>query len=104
MAATLEEQENITEGQYVESDNVVMSNQASPAVKCIYCDAHMFQDEIPRFSRVLGIVILIMGVLLSLSIWFFGLPMVIIGAYMSVASKPVWTCKGCGVVVDRYGS
>ena len=85
----------------------VASRGEEPAVaaRCAYCGAGMASGVLPRFSRGYGITILIVGILLSILVsLLFGLPMVMIGAYMGVANRVVWTCRGCGVVVDRIGT
>ncbi|MHC4251924.1 MAG: hypothetical protein ACYS9X_22620 [Planctomycetota bacterium] len=71
-------------------------------VRCVYCSEGMARDVLPRFSRGYGIVVLILGLLLTMFIsLLLGLPMVIIGAYMGAANRPVWSCRTCGAVVDR---
>ena len=75
------------------------------AARCVYCGEGMARDVLPRFSRGYGILVLIVGLLLSLFMsLLLGLPMVVIGAYMGAASRPVWMCRACGAVVDRFGS
>ncbi len=32
-----------------------------------------------------------------------GLPLVVIGAYMGSAIRPVWVCRVCSAMVDRDG-
>jgi len=79
--------------------------KASDAIRCVYCDDGMVRDELPRYNRVFGIAILIIGCLLSLfSLLLLGLPMAVIGAYMAVTSRSVWMCRACGVVADRNGT
>ena len=80
------------------------SRGEEPAVeaRCAYCGAGMARGVLPRFNRAYGIAVLIVGILLSLFMsLLLGLPMVVIGASMGVANRAVWTCRGCGVVVDR---
>ncbi len=75
------------------------------AARCVYCGEGMARDVLPRFSRGYGIAVLIAGLLLALFMsLLLGLPMVVIGAYMGAASRPVWICRACGAVVDRFGS
>ena len=72
------------------------------SVRCLYCTKGMGRDVLPRFSRGYGIMVLVLGLLLSMFMSvLLGLPMVIIGAYMGAANRPVWSCRTCGAVVDR---
>jgi hypothetical protein len=68
---------------------------------CAYCGNPMVRYKLPRFSRGLGIGLLVVGILSSFFTLFVGLPLVAIGAYMGVASRAVWVCPACNVVVDR---
>ncbi len=75
------------------------------AVKCAYCGERMARDRLPRFNRGFGIVVLILGLVLSIFMLpLLGLPLVVIGAYLAVASRSVWACGECGAVVDRNGT
>ena len=79
--------------------------ELAAAARCVYCGEGMARDTLPRFSRGYGVVILIVGILLSMFVsLLLGLPMVIIGAYMGAANRAVWTCRACGAVVDRIAS
>ena len=72
------------------------------SVRGVYCTEGMGRDVLPRFSRGYGIIVLLLGLLLSMFMSvLLGLPMVIIGAYMGAANRPVWSCRTCGAVVDR---
>ncbi len=72
------------------------------SIRCVYCSEGMGRDVLPRFSRGYGIMVLVLGLLLSMFMSvLLGLPMVIIGAYMGAANRPVWSCRTCGAVVDR---
>ena len=94
----------------VERDKIVdqedeASQEAIAAIKCVYCGENMSCNVLPRFNRSLGIIILIVGVLLSLFMSpLLGLPIVVIGAYMGAASRSVWMCKSCGTVVERINA
>ena len=71
-------------------------------VRCVYCSEGMARDVLPRFSRGYGIMVLILGLLLSMFMSILlGMPMVIIGAYMGAANRAVWSCRTCGAMVDR---
>ncbi len=75
------------------------------SARCAYCGEGMGHDVLPRFSRGYGILVLTAGLGLSLFMsLLLGLPMVVIGAYMGAASRPVWMCRGCRAVVDRTGT
>jgi hypothetical protein len=77
--------------------------KAAAMVRCVYCGEDMVRDALPRFNRGFGICVLIIGLLLSmLMLLLLGLPMVVIGAYMAVASRAVWTCRACRAVVERH--
>ncbi len=72
------------------------------SVRCVYCTEGMAREVLPRFSRGYGIMVLVLGLLLSMFMsLLLGMPMVIIGAYMGAANRAVWTCQTCGAVVDR---
>ncbi len=89
----------------LESGNEVRhEEELAAAARCAYCGEGMARDVLPRFNRAYGIAVLIVGILLSLFMsLLLGLPMVVMGAYMGVANRVVWTCRACGVVVDRVG-
>ena len=75
------------------------------AVTCVYCGEGMIRADLPRFNRGFGLVVLIMGLLLSaFALLLLGLPLVVIGAYMAVARRSTWTCQECGAMVDRHGT
>ena len=75
------------------------------AARCVCCGEGMAHNVLSRFSRGYGITLLIVGLLLSLFMsLLLGLPMVMIGAYMSAANRAVWMCRACGAVVDRIGT
>ena len=79
--------------------------EPAAAARCVYCGEGMAHDVLPTFNRAYGIVILVVGILLSLFMsLLLGLPMVMIGAYMGVANRTVWMCRACGAVVDRIGT
>ena len=69
--------------------------------RCPYCGDSMVREKRPHFNRAFGIGLLVAGILLSIFMLFVGLPLVVIGAYMGIASRPVWVCAGCAAVVDR---
>jgi len=68
---------------------------------CAHCGNLMVRDKLPRFSRGLGIGLLVLGILSSFFALLIGLPLVAVGAYMGVASRAVWICPACAAVVDR---
>ncbi len=85
----------------VEAETALAEEAASNA-RCVYCGDGMVRGELPKFNRGFGIVVLILGMMLSIfMLLILGLPMVVIGAYMVVASRSVWTCPGCRAMVDR---
>lgn len=87
------------------AESVTSHEEKAVAVRCAHCGEDMVRDELPRFSRSFGIVVLAIGLLLSIFVSLLvGLPMVVIGAYMAVASRSVWNCQACGAVVDRNGT
>ena len=94
----------------VERDKIVdQENEASPeataAITCVYCGENMFPYVLPRFNRTFGIIILVVGLLLSLFMSpLLGLPIVVIGAYMAAASRSIWMCESCGTVVERINA
>ena len=69
--------------------------------RCAHCGDLMVREKLPRFNRIFGIALLVVGIVLSLFMLFAGLPLVAIGAYMGVASRTVWVCRTCAAVVDR---
>jgi ABC-type phosphate transport system permease subunit len=75
---------------------------AVPVARCLYCGEGMFSEVWPRFSRGFGIVVLIVGLLVSIFLSILlGLPVVVLGTYIWIASRNVWVCRECGSVVDR---
>jgi ABC-type phosphate transport system permease subunit len=79
--------------------------ELAASARCVYCGEGMAHNVLPRFNRGYGIVVLIVGLLLSMFLsLLLGLPMVVIGAYMGAANRAVWTCRACGAVVDRIGT
>ena len=76
--------------------------QSVTQVRCVCCGEGMYHEILSRFNRGFGMVVLVMGLLISLFMsLLLGLPMVIFGAYLSAASRSVWMCPTCGTVVDR---
>ncbi|MHC4695779.1 MAG: hypothetical protein ACYTFA_03435 [Planctomycetota bacterium] len=89
-----EEAERDSEGSLVE--------EAVANARCAYCGDNMVRGKLPKFNRGFGIVVLILGLMLSVfMLLLLGLPMVVIGAYMTIASRSVWACPACRAVVDR---
>ncbi len=85
-----------------EGENEISLTAKAAAARCVYCGDGMVREELPRFNRGFGMVILILGLLLSVfMLLLLGLPMVVIGAYMVIASRSVWACPACRAVVDR---
>ncbi len=79
-----------------------LAEETAAIAKCVYCGDSMVRGELPKYNRGFGIVILILGLMLSVfMLLLLGLPMVIIGAYMVIASRSVWACPACRAVVDR---
>ncbi len=88
-----------------EKGEAVPGEKAAAAVTCFCCGEGVVRAELARFNRGFGIIVLIMGLLLSVfAVLLVGLPLVVIGAYLAVARRSVWMCPECGVVVDRYGT
>jgi hypothetical protein len=80
----------------------VVETRPPVTVKCLYCGDPMVHEVWPRFSRGFGIVVLIVGLLLSVFMSILlGLPVVVFGVYLWIASRNVWACRECGAVVDR---
>ncbi|MHC5035822.1 MAG: hypothetical protein ACYTHM_00770 [Planctomycetota bacterium] len=76
--------------------------KAPAMAKCLYCGEFMANEVWPRFSRGFGIVVLIVGLLISIFMSILlGLPVVVFGVYLWIASRNVWACRECGAVVDR---
>jgi len=70
--------------------------------KCAHCSGEMAAEVVSKFSPGVGIAILALGLLISLiASLLFGLPIVLIGAYLGWASRSVWRCPECGAMVDR---
>lgn len=92
------------EAQSLEADDGTPEASALVAVRCICCGGDMVRDQLPRFSRGFGILVVVIGLLMSvMGMPLLGLPLVVIGAYLAVAIRSVWTCGECGAVVDRHG-
>ena len=82
-----------------------LAEETAAKARCVYCGDSMVRRELPKFNRAFGIVVLILGLMLSVfMLLLLGLPMVVIGAYMMVASRSVWACPACRAVVDRNAS
>ncbi len=100
----MEEQAGVEIEESVERENETSSGSkaAGAAARCVHCFGGMVYDKLPRFSRGFGMLVLILGLLLSfLMSLLLGLPMVVIGAYMTGASRAVWRCPNCGALADR---
>lgn len=101
------EQQDVVRDQSPErEDEAWLERELAPVkqsgARCVYCGEGMARDVLPRFSRGYGIMVLIVGLLLAMFMsLLLGLPMVVIGTYMSVANRAVWMCRACGAVVDR---
>ncbi len=112
MARTVSIDEPVEDDPYLEPDSgAAHGSGASPrtkpraTVKCVCCGESMILENLPRYNRGFGITLLVMGILLSLfMLILLGLPLVVIGAYLAVASKSVWACDECGAVVDRHAT
>jgi hypothetical protein len=97
----VEEKTDVKKEKTVDQENET-SQEAIAAITCAYCSEKMFRYVLPKFNRTFGIIILVVGVLLSLFMSpLLGLPMVVIGAYMGVASRAIWMCESCGTAVER---
>jgi len=89
-------------------DATGVENTAPPKVQavsvtCAFCGDSMVRRELPRFSRSFGIVVLVVGLLLSIFMMLLlGLPLVLIGTYMASSFRSVWACGECGAMVDRH--
>jgi len=76
-----------------------------PTVKCVFCGDYMVRDRLPRFNRVFGIGLLVLGIVISAFVSLVvGLPLVAFGAYMGRANRSVWVCRLCAAMVDRNGN
>lgn len=100
----MEEEMDVERDKTADQENEALQ-EAIAAIKCVYCGENMFCGVLPRFNRSFGIIILIVGVLLSFFMSpLYGLPMVVIGAYMGAASRSIWMCESCGTVVERINA
>ena len=63
----------------------------------------MVHDKLPRYHRGFGTAILVVGLVFStlFAALILGLPLVVIGLYMTGASRSVWRCPHCGAMTDR---
>lgn len=99
-----EEEADVERDRTADQENEA-SQEAIAALKCVYCGEDMSCRVLPRFNRSFGVIILIVGVLLSLFMSpLYGLPIVVIGAYMGAASRSIWMCESCGTVVERINA
>ncbi|MHC4662683.1 MAG: hypothetical protein ACYS8W_13460 [Planctomycetota bacterium] len=103
MEDAIDAQRNNEGGKNVDLENKTLAQEeAATAARCIHCGEEMAHHMLPRFSRGFGIVVLIVGLVLSVFMsLLLGLPLVVIGAYLGVASRAVWMCQACGALVDR---
>ena len=76
--------------------------ESVPGPRCTCGGESMAVESLPRFDRRIGFAFLILGFLVLLFIsLLLGLIMVLTGAYLSLAQRPVWWCPACGTVVER---
>jgi hypothetical protein len=88
----------------VDQNSQENSKFSAVSVKCVCCGDLMRRDDVPRFNRGFGVVLVIAGVLGAFFLSLFaGLPLVVFGAYMIGAYKNVWKCQTCGAAVERVG-
>ncbi|MEI6437209.1 MAG: hypothetical protein WCO69_00490 [Candidatus Omnitrophota bacterium] len=73
------------------------------AIKCSHCNGEMQLFNGPRYNRKAAGFIILAGILMTL-FWVgmvVGIPLVIIGIYMSTAKRELWVCKECNVGVEH---
>ena len=88
-----------------EREAALREEEIAPTARCVYCGDSMVHGELPKFNRGIGIVIVVLGLLLSFfTLLLLGLPMVVIGVYMVTTARTVWTCPRCRAMVDRNAS
>ncbi|TET32575.1 MAG: hypothetical protein E3J72_19455 [Planctomycetota bacterium] len=103
MEDAIEAQRNGEGDENVKRENETLpQEEAAGAARCVHCGEGMAQYVLPRFNRSFGIVVLIVGIVLSIFMsLLLGLPLVVIGAYLGIVSRAVWMCRACGAVVER---
>jgi len=76
---------------------------ADKALICNLCNGEMREYTGPRYSRRLGGFLILAGVLCTL-FWVgavLGVPLFIIGLYMTGARRQLWVCKECNTAIER---
>ncbi|MBF0594572.1 MAG: hypothetical protein HQL22_06360 [Candidatus Omnitrophica bacterium] len=75
---------------------------AKPII-CSHCNGEMQLYTGPRFNRKVAGFLILAGILATL-FWIgavLGIPLLIIGIYMSTAKRDLWVCKDCNVGIER---
>lgn len=70
---------------------------------CTLCNGEMQQYTGPRYSRRLGLFLIVCGIL-AILFWIgavLGIPLLIIGLYMYSAKRQLWVCRECNTAIER---
>ncbi len=74
---------------------------AKPVV-CSHCSGEMQKYNGPRYNRKVAGFLMVAGILATL-FWIgmvVGIPLILIGFYMSTARRDLWVCKECNVGIE----
>lgn len=73
------------------------------ALVCQHCSGEMKKKSKANHSQFMALLLLLFGLIASLTGvgLVIGIPMILIGLYMGVATKKIWMCKNCGSVIER---
>lgn len=70
---------------------------------CTLCNGEMQPYTGPRYSRKVGGFLIVSGIFCML-FWVgavLGIPLLVIGLYMTGAKRLLWVCKECNTAIER---
>lgn len=70
---------------------------------CNLCNGEMQLYSGPRYSRKVGVFLVVVGIFATL-FWIgpvLGIPLFLIGLYMTGAKRQLWVCKECNTAIER---
>lgn len=73
------------------------------SIRCNLCNGQMEVTRILKYNKMFGIVFVIIGFLLSISLAgiLLGIMFLIVGIVMCTTKKEVWYCSSCKSIINR---